>query len=243
MRPTEVFTYAMLGLAGSVAAQVDSSQDDSGLVARSRTRLSAMDRMIRGGRSPGIANMSGLKGLRSVSDDDEYQLQARSAPGFGRRKNNRFRIKVPESRSVSDDDEHRLDTRSPFRALKPPVPISKPIKYMRRSEDDEHQLDTRSPFRLTPWHLRLPKMARFNPSVGRLGPPPPSTRLRPLRLSKKPRSEDDELFERGFDAEDDELSERGFDAEDDELSERGFDVEHDELFERGFDAEEFEEEY
>jgi hypothetical protein len=56
-------------------------------------------------------------------------------------------IKAPSSssrrgrgrRSVSDDGEHQLDTRSPIRGFKPfvPVPISKPIKYMKRSEDDE----------------------------------------------------------------------------------------------------------
>ncbi|CAG9948878.1 unnamed protein product [Clonostachys rosea f. rosea IK726] len=146
MRPTEVFTYAMLGLAGSVAAQVDSSQDDNGLVARSRVRHgSALTNIIKGGRSPGIANMSGRRGLRSVSDDDEHQLEARS-PIRSTRPNRMF-IKAPSSssrrgrgrRSVSDDGEHQLDTRSPIRGFKPfvPVPISKPIKYMKRSEDDE----------------------------------------------------------------------------------------------------------
>uniref|UniRef100_A0A8H7K378 Uncharacterized protein n=1 Tax=Bionectria ochroleuca TaxID=29856 RepID=A0A8H7K378_BIOOC len=188
MRPTEVFTYAMLGLAGSVAAQVDSSQDDNGLVARSRVRHgSALTNIIKGGRSPGIANMSGRRGLRSVSDDDdEHQLEARS-PIRSTRPNRMF-IKAPSSssrrgrgrRSVSDDGEHQLDTRSPIRGFKPfvPVPISKPIKYMKRSEDGEHQLDTRSPIR----GLKLPVPIS-----------------KPLKYMK--RSEDDELFERGFDAE------------------------------------------
>ncbi|CAH0039706.1 unnamed protein product [Clonostachys rhizophaga] len=158
MRPTAVFTYAMLGLAGSVAAQVDSSQDDNGLVARSRVRHgSVLTNMIRGGRSPGIANMSGRKGLRFVSDEDEHQLEARSpirsiikAPAYVTSRRGRGR------RSVSDDDEH--------------------------------QLETRSPIKLTPSRL------------GRLRQPRP-TRFRPLGSSKKSRSEDDELFERGFDAE------------------------------------------
>ncbi|CAI6092844.1 unnamed protein product [Clonostachys chloroleuca] len=182
MRPTEVFTYAMLGLAGSVAAQVDSSQDDNGLVARSRIRHgSALTNIIKGGRSPGIANMRVRKMFRSVSDQDEHQLEARSpirsiikAPTYATSRRGRGR------RSVSDDDEHQLETRSPIRGFKPfvPVPISKPIKYKKRSEDDEHQLDTRSPIR------------------GFKVPVPIS---KPIKYKK--RSEDDELFERRFDAE------------------------------------------